>query len=298
MNGLPPPSLDDLALFVRVVETGGFSAAARATGRPQATVSRRIAELERALGSQLLDRTTRRIALTEAGRRVLDHAAGLHAIAEAAQSDLAEMTGAVAGDLVVTAPVILGQAVIGPILAEFAAAHPAIDLQVEWTTRAVDPLADGVDVAIQLGLAAPPEAVRMRLGTTAGRLYAPPGYAGPMPGTPDDLAGLPLATLRRSLRDRAVSLVRGAERREVEVTLRMVANDVRPVLELAEACGCLALVPDFAAPSGWDRVLPDWAGASAEVNALRTRSRGSLPKVRSLIEALREGFRVRGLARS
>jgi DNA-binding transcriptional LysR family regulator len=296
MNGSIDLSLDDLALFARVIAAGGFSAAARATGRPQATVSRRIAELERALGTQLLDRTTRRIALTEAGRRVLDHALALRPIAEAARSELAEMTGAVSGDLVVTAPVILGQAVVGPILARFAADHPALFLQVEWTTRAVDPMADGVDVAIQLGLSAPPEAVRVRLGSTAGRLYAPPGYAGLLPSAPEDLAGLPLATLRRSLRDRSVSLVRGAERQQVEMALRLAANDVRPVVELAQACGCLALLPDFAAPPGWTNVLPDWTGAPAEVNAVRTRSRGSLPKVRALIDALRDGFRERGLA--
>jgi DNA-binding transcriptional LysR family regulator len=290
------PSLDDLALFTRVVEAGGFSAAARATGTPQATISRRIAALERALGTALLDRTTRRIDLTEAGRRVLDHALAMRTLAEAARSEVAELSGAVAGELTVTAPVILGQEVVGPILARFAADHPRIDLQVEWTTRAVDPMAEGVDVAIQLGLVAPPEAVRVRLGVTRGRLCAPPGHGGAVPTTPEDIAGVPIATLRRNLRDRTVTLLRGDERRDVEVALRLAANDVRPVVELAGACGCLALLPDFAVPQGWTPVLPDWSAAPAEINAVRARSRGSLPKVRALVEALREGFRARGLS--
>lgn len=287
------PSLDDLALFAAVVDAGGFSAAERRTGRPQATISRRIAALERRLGTPLLDRTTRRIDLTEAGQRILGHAQALRGLADATRAEVEEVAGAVAGRLVVTAPVVLGQAVVAPILADFAAAHPRIDLQIEWTTRAVDPIADGVDVAILLGLSAPAEAIRTRLGQATGRLYAPPGFAGPWPEHPDDLSGLRLATMRRSLQDRTVTLVRGKEVLQREVDLRAVANDVRPVIDIARACGCLALIPDFAAPFDWTPVLPDWTGNPVEINALRSRSRGSLPKVQALMKALQTGFRSR-----
>ncbi len=298
MNGSMDPMLDDLALFAAVVEAGGFSAAARVTGRPQATVSRRIATLERALGTMLLERTTRQVRPTEAGRRVLGHALAIRALAEAARSEVEALTGAVAGELTVTAPVILGQAVVGPILARFAATHPQVALQVEWTTRAVDPITEGVDVAIRLGRSAPPDAVRVRLGMAVGRLYAPPGLPGPRPARPEDLADRPLAALRRSLSDRSVELVRGEERRQVTMALRIAANDVQPVIEVARACGCLALLPDFAAPPDWEAVLPDWTGAAAEINAFRSPSRGALPKVRAVLDALREGFRARGLDRA
>ena len=181
MNGSDEVSLDDLALFTLVVEAGGFAAAGRAHGRPQATTSRRIAALERALGMQLLDRSARRIALTEVGRRVYDHARLMRDQADAARMAAAEMAETVGGSLTITAPVILGQALVVPIIAGFLRDHPKIDVQVEWTTRAVDPAQDDVDIAIRLGDAANGDLVRLRLGQARARLFAPPTFSSHLP---------------------------------------------------------------------------------------------------------------------
>ncbi len=290
MNGSMDPSLDDLALFAEVAEAGGFSAAARATGRPQATLSRRIAALEAALGMDLFERSGRRIALTEAGRRVYEHAVLMREQAQAARGAVAEIGGSVTGALNVTAPVVLGQSFVVGVAAEFLRDHPQVGLRVEWTTRRVDPAEEDVDVAIMLGMAANHDLVRLRLGTVRSGLYAPPEYGPELPDDPGALRGVPVVGLGGRLPDRELSLSRGPETMTVSLHSRLASNDVAPVIAAAKACGCLAILPDFCVPEGWRRVLPDWSTPDYEVNAFRTASRGALPKVRLFLDALKAGF--------
>ncbi|MGL4238263.1 LysR family transcriptional regulator [Tabrizicola sp.] len=290
MNGSKAPSLDDLALFAAVVEAGGFTAAARKSGTPQATVSRRIAKLEQDLGLSLLDRTTRRISLTEIGRRVYDHATVMVEQANAARLAAAEMSLAIAGDMKVTAPVILGQAMIAPIVARFLHDHPQVNMQLEWTTRRVDPTEEDIDVAIILGTGGAGDLVRLRLGDTRARLYAPPTYTGAMPQHPSALAEISIVGLGSALAEQRIVFSLGQEVVPIDMPRRLMANDVRPVIAFAEVGGHIAVLPDFCAPPGWREVLPEWETPRLEVNALRTRSRGGLPKVRAFLDALRAGF--------
>ena len=143
MSELIDPHLTELAMFVRVVESGGFTAAAQATKTPQPTVSRHVKQLEDRLGLRLLDRSTRRIALTEPGRRVFDHARAMLDQAEAVQADIANLQAEPSGQLSVVAPIVLGQALVSDVVADFAANHPKVNIFVEWTTRAVNQIRTG-----------------------------------------------------------------------------------------------------------------------------------------------------------
>tara|TARA_R110002020_G_scaffold36134_22_gene108701 strand:- start:956 stop:1861 length:906 start_codon:yes stop_codon:yes gene_type:complete len=290
MDELIDLGLDDLALFARVVEAGGFTAAARRTGTPQATVSRRIAQLEARLGLPLLVRTTRRIALTEVGRRVHEHAQLMLEQAAAAHSAAAEMAREPAGRLKISAPVILGQAFITEIVAGFMAENPKVNICLEWTTRVVDPLEHDVDVAIRVGQSPHPALSVMSLGTTRTRVYASPGWSGPEPTSPGDLASLAMFGIGRSLEADDVTFTKGGELATVTIPRRMMANDVEPVIAAAARTSGLAFLPDFVAPEGWRELLSEWRTKEQEITALTAASRGALPKVRLFLDALKSGL--------
>ncbi|HEX7881206.1 MAG TPA: LysR family transcriptional regulator [Afipia sp.] len=143
------PNLQNVATFIKVVEVGGFAAAARELGVTQSTVSRRVAELERHLNRKLLERTTRRLLLTEAGATYSEAVRTfLSGLAEA-DANLSDSDSDAQGLLRITTPLGLGRAVVLPGLARFAAQHPRIRLDVDLSDRYVDILQEGYDFAVR-----------------------------------------------------------------------------------------------------------------------------------------------------
>lgn len=290
MNEFVGGRLDDLALFVEVVEAGGFTAASRRSGTPQATISRRIAALETLLGLRLLNRTTRRLGLTEAGARVFDHAQQMLIHAKAAAGAAEEMRWRPAGLIRVAAPVILGQAFISDIVAEFLSAHPEISVSLEWTTRAVDLIEEPVDVVVRIGRPADSGLTLVRLGFASTGLYAPPGWLGARPNHPTDLGGAEVYGMGRADSAGPLRLSRGDAACDVPVVHRLRANDVAPVIAAAKRGRGIAILPDFAAPTDWTRLLADWESGRYEINALTAPTRSVLPRVRLFLDALKAGL--------
>ncbi|WP_295077521.1 substrate binding domain-containing protein [Tabrizicola sp.] len=210
--------------------------------------------------------------------------------AEAAQGAMAELLSDPSGLLRVTAPLVLGQALLTETISRFLADHPAIRLTLEWTARAIDPVEDAVDVAIRVGKPRDSAAMMVTLGSVRSCLYAPGNWAGPVPRHPDELAGHPVFGLGRAGASDSLRFVRGRERADVAVTWRLQANDTGPVIAAAEACAGLAVLPSFVIPTGWSRLLADWQMTPMPVNALTARGRGSLPRVRLFLQALQETF--------
>ena len=159
--------LNDLQVFARVVEAGGFAAAGRSLGLPVSSVSRKVARLERRLGVPLLRRTTRSLGLTEAG--LLYHRHCERALAElgAAEAAMGGWHAAPRGTLRVSAPIAFGRFVLAPLLGAFAARHPEVLPVVVLTNRYVDLAEEGFDLAIRTG-ALPESGLRARrLGESA-----------------------------------------------------------------------------------------------------------------------------------
>lgn len=289
MSELIDNYLDDLALFVRVVETGGFSAAFRLTGTPQGTISRRIAALEKHLGLTLINRTTRSIELTEPGRRVYEHARLMLDQAEAATHTLEKMQSEPVGELRVSAPIIIGQHFVSDALGIFMARYPKVLVNVEWTTRSIHPMEDGVDVAIKIGQLPDSGLVRTRLGHTHRALFTAPELALSDAIThPADLAQHSVFSLGNHLDDTTLTFRFGERTESVSVSRAMASNDVAPLVAASRARGGVAVLPDFAAPPGWIRLLPDWEMPSIEINAVSLPTRGALPRLRAFLEVLRE----------
>jgi DNA-binding transcriptional LysR family regulator len=141
--------LNDIVVFTKVVETKSFTGAADALGLPKSTVSRKLAQLEERLGVRLVQRTTRKLALTEIGEAYYDRCSRIVADIAAAEQVVTDMQSTPRGRLRVTASVDFATKFLGEIIAEFLQEHPEINVELEATDRVVDLIEDGFDLAVR-----------------------------------------------------------------------------------------------------------------------------------------------------
>ena len=185
--------LETMTILLRVVDRGSFSAASRDLGVPLATVSRKVNELEAHLGTKLLVRTTRKVALTDAGsayvastRRILDEIDETERIA-------AGELHVPRGELILTAPILFGRLHILPIVTEFLAAYPQINVRMLLTDRNLHLIEDHVDMAVRIGPLPDSTMIGTRVGLMRTVVCASPKLLAEqgVPKSPEDLAGLP-----------------------------------------------------------------------------------------------------------
>ena len=177
-------------VFVRVSESGSFSAVAREMGLSQPAISRQIAALEDHFGERLLHRTTRSLTLTDDGRDLLIHATRvLDALAEA-ETAVGRRRGTVAGMVRLSVPVIFGRLYLTPRIGKLLEAHPALELDILFNDGVVDLVAEGIDLAVRAGMIADSSLIARRLGTVARHAMASTSYLQRRgtPQTPTDLA--------------------------------------------------------------------------------------------------------------
>jgi DNA-binding transcriptional LysR family regulator len=238
--------LNRAVTFVRVVETGGFTRAAEALGVPASSVSRSVAKLETELGITLLERTTRHVALTDAGRAFFERArealVGLDEASDLALDAAREAYGVVR----VALPPDHG-ALVGPLFAGFLAAYPRIRIELTFTPRGAELVGDLVDVAVAMGKLPDSALVAKKLGQHAHKLYAAPSYiaARGTPRTVAELANHDVVLARAIGGDARWELTgpKGVER--VDVAARLVADHLQLVVD-ATLAGCgIAQLPSF-----------------------------------------------------
>ncbi len=168
--------LDDLALYLSIVDAGSLAGAARRTRRSPPSVTRRLNELERRLGVRLLERNTRRLALTDAGRRLAAHARLLLADFENAMRDTAGEAAAPRGLLRISAPLLFGRRHMAPIALAYLAAYPEVSVALSLADRPVDLIEEGIDVALRIAHLDDSSLVARRVGTVRRVFVASPGY--------------------------------------------------------------------------------------------------------------------------
>jgi len=183
--------LSAMTTFARVVEAGSLSAAARALNTSLASVSRQLAALEHALGARLMNRTTRRIALTEGGRTYYERCKRVLADIEEAESALSQHQATPSGRLVVSAPVLFGEIYLAPVVSGFLARNPKVGIDLSLTDRFVSVVEESVDVALRVGALADSSLVARRLGSFRRVVVASPAYltSRAAPRRPEDVAG-------------------------------------------------------------------------------------------------------------
>ncbi|GHH49176.1 LysR substrate-binding domain-containing protein [[Pseudomonas] boreopolis] len=291
--------LNDSLIFVKVVEQGSFIAAANALGLPKTTVSRKVQELEQRLGARLLHRTTRRIGLTEAGSVYHDHCRRIARELEEAESAVSQLQSGPRGWLRFTVPYSIGINWIAPLLGEFHAQYPEIQLDMHLGNEKLDLIAGEADLALRVGALPDSNLVARKLGSLRSQVFASPTYIERYgePLHPDELQFHRTLAMRKNRNVHSNRffwpLSDGGELREFPINPLVVANDPT-ALNGAMVCGeGLMLTGDVMAKpfieSGMvRRVLAGWTGPEYDFNAVFAGGRLISPKVRAFVDFLVE----------
>lgn len=287
-------NLNDILIFTKVVEQSSFTAAAEILELPKSSVSRAVSRLENRLCTRFLQRSTRRIHLTEIGRRYYDHCRRIIHELEQANTTVESYQSQPSGLLRITSPYILGQAFLGQIVAEFLATYPNVKCQVELSNRRIDLIEEGFDLAIRVGTLPNSSLIMTHLGLATAGLFASPMYLEQY-GTPQ----IPANLHSHILLDNADTLAnswtfsQGAEQAEIAVEPRLVCNDVAILLENALAHQGIAVLPKFIAIQAVEQhqlkpVLPDWYVKRVDINALYPSYKDLSPAVRTFVDLARQ----------
>jgi DNA-binding transcriptional LysR family regulator len=292
--------LNDMYMFAKVIEHGGYSAASRALGIATSKLSRHVSELERRLGVHLVNRTTRSISLSDTGETFYRHCLAMVGEAEAAREAIERTRSAPQGLVRISCPVGLLLSDVGPILARFLADNPAVRLALEATNRRVDVVEEGFDVAVRVRL--PPledsELAVRPLGKSRMPLVCSRWFIAQhgKPATADDLGKLPTLSMARPGNKFVWDLVsEDGSAAEVSHVPRLATDDLA-MLRIAALEGIgIALLPHSLirkdlADGSLVEVLPDLKVVPGVVHAVFATRRGLIPAVRALIDALVVGF--------
>jgi len=289
--------LNDLNYFALVVEHGGFAAAERATGIPKSRLSRRISQLESELGVRLLQRSTRRFAVTDVGQGVYRHAQSMLAEAQAAREVVDRLSAEPRGVVRASVPVNIAQQLMPKLLPDFLARYPQVRVQMHVNNRRVDLINEGFDLAIRVRSKFDDDGslIMRSFGQIQELLVASPRYlkgAG-RPAEPEDLAEHTTMTMAEDEVRQRWELQRNGETRRIELKPRISGFDFPMLMTLAKQGLGITMLPETvcadAVRSGeLEVVLPEWRLPQGTAHAVFASRRGLLPAVRVFIDHLAE----------
>ena len=289
--------LNDLYYFAAVVDHGGFAAAERALGIPKSRLSRRISALESELGVRLLQRSTRRFAVTDVGTSVHRHAQSMLAEAQAAREAVDRLSAEPRGVVRISVPVGLAQQQIPQLLPEFLTRFPKVRVQLHVSNRRVDLINEGFDLAIRVRnkLDDDGSLVMRSFGQVQELLVASPAYldrAG-RPQIPEDLAEHVTLTMSEDEARQRWELQRDGETRRIDLKPRVAGFDFPMLMALAKQGVGITMLPETTCAEAvrageLEVVLPDWRLPQGIAHLVFASRRGLLPAVRVFIDYLAE----------
>lgn len=291
--------LNDLYYFVQVVDHGGFAPAARALGMQKSKLSRRIAALEDQLGARLIHRSSRKFSVTEIGQAYYQHCLAMLVEAEAAQAVIDNVTAQPRGVIRVACVPGLLTYQMGALIAGFMALYPEVEVHLHSTSRRVDVIGEGFDLAIRVR--EPPlevtDLVMRKLDESVHRLVASPTLMArfPPPSGPADLADWPSLDFGPANRDHTWALHhREGMTASVRHAPRLVTDDLHMLHEGALQGLGVVLLPTVTVGRDLEEgrlidLFPDWRPKRWIVHAVFPSRRGLLPSVRLLLDFLAEG---------
>ena len=295
---LPVTLLTEMVVFVKVVEAGSFSAAARQLGSSPSAVSRSIARLEKALAIRLLQRTTRKLRLSDAGEEVFRRCREMAGAAQAVMDLSGRFTRESEGLIRVSVPKAVGRYVIHPHMPEFLRRYPKVDVQLILEDRYVDLIDDNVDLSIRITDEPPPGLVGRELFPIEHLLCATPQYLAEqgVPQQPEDLREHSCIVLGETPADARWKFRQGSKSVTVGVRGRYAANHTGVRLDAVLQDIGIGSLPYFTARQALEegrviQVLPEWdfiASYHGGVWLLQTPTRYLQPKLRVFIDFLVE----------
>jgi len=286
--------LNDIIVFTKVVETKSFTGAADVLGLPKSTVSRKLAQLEERLGVRLVQRTTRKLALTEIGEAYYERCSRIVSDIHAAEQLVTDMQSTPRGRLRITASVDFSTRFLGTIVAEFLAEHPDINVEIEGTDRIVDLIDEGFDLAVRFGPMPESTLIARRLCALHLILCASPAYLAKR-GTPsmiDELDEHDHVLFTPTSRNQAWTLVGpGDAAFEFGRPARFASNNFGAVVEVARAGGGIAMISEFMVSDDLKkgalvRVLPDWSTRATEAHAVYPARQNLPPRLTLFLDHL------------
>ncbi|MEZ4439092.1 MAG: LysR family transcriptional regulator [Polyangiaceae bacterium] len=291
----PEIDLNDVRVFVAVVQTQSFTAAGRVLDMPRSTVSRRIAKLEKQLGARLLHRTTRRVQLTDIGTSYFDRCAKSLAQIEEAEALVRASQETPQGRLRITAPNDLAR-FLSPVVARFLADYPDVSIEIDMSQHFVDLIAEGIDLALRASSQMPDSSlIARKIAGGSAVLCAGPGYL-EKHGVPERLQDL-MSHDCITLGGRSASwrVIQRGNEVQVPVNSRLTANDPRMVRDLVVENAGIGVVPSFLVAEALQeglvkRVLPDCVARAASLYVVYPSARHLSATVRAFRDALIESF--------
>ena len=291
--------LNDVLCFAAVAEHKGFSAAARALNRPKSSISRHVDRLEARLGVRLMERTTRKVRLTEVGAEYYARCRATLDELENADREVAIHRADPVGIVRVTCPTGIARQVMPRIIPEFLALYPDVRVQLQVTNRAVDLIQESIDVAIRARMDLQDESLTMRkLGGSQLILVASPGFihSQPIPSDPLDIAAFPFLSFREQPERQTWSL---QDREGIWQTVTfdpiLWTSEFDVVVEAACAGRGIALLPTEMAQKTINegrlvRLKPEWHFKDVTIHLVFPTARGMRPAVRAFIDFLAASY--------
>lgn len=282
-------SLDAIPVFVKVVEAGSFSAAARLLNMPKTTVSAKVAALEKRLGLKLIQRTTRKLRVTEAGTKYFHHCANAIREIELGEAALQLTQSEPTGVLKVTAPVDIGHMLLPSIARAYLARYPGTSVELLISNRTLDLIGEGIDLAIRAGTLKDSSFVAKRFFDTAAALWVSPDYLKQLGriSHPKHLANASFIGFKgmNSLR-----LAKGKSEITLPMDSRIITDDLEAIKALAVLGEGIAWLPEFLTADAVRvgtlvPVLPGWKSKSlGNVNFVYTDRKYASPKVQAFMQ--------------
>ena len=299
--------LNDMLYFAEVVECGGFAAAARRLGLPKSKLSRRVAQLEERLGVRLLQRTTRKLSVTDVGALYLRHCSAIRDQAQAAQEAVEHIQTEPRGTVRVACPVTLALSTIGPLVPQFLARHPQVRIDMRVSNRVVDLIEDGVDVALRVRPTLEDSAslVVKNFGLSRTLLVTSPQHVLRQwqPARPEQLAGLDSVAMS-AVDAKATWVLQGpAGATHTLVHQPRYCADDLATLRFAVLGGIgMCVMPEYMVEADLrsghlHEVLPGWSPSPGIFHAVYPTRRGMVPAVRAFLDFLGQSICAEGAPR-
>jgi len=288
--------LNDMMVFLAVVETGSFTLAADRLAIPKANVSRKVSRLEQHLDVTLLERSTRSQHLTEAGRRYLQHCKRIHEELDLATASVCELFHSYAGELKVGASVATGQQILRPALGQFMHKYPELNVQLNLVNRRVDFIEEGFDVVIRIGQLKDSMLIAKKLGSVSRGLYASPDYLAKnsKPEQVEQLTDHQLLIMNSANNKLKLKLLsEQGESFTLDCQPRLLVDDFVMLKQaIVDGLG-ISVLPDYmsrkeVASGQLVSILPNWRMTAVDVYALYPKHRAKIPKVKAFLDFVSE----------
>ncbi len=289
--------LDAMNAFAKVVALGSYAEAGRALGLTRSAVSKAVMELEQLLGARLLDRTTRRVSATEAGLAYYESCVDILARVEETETQVSRLHDEPKGVLKVNAPVSFGVLHLGPLIAAFMAHYPDLKIELTLNDRFIDPIEEGVDVTIRIGILSDSSLIARRLAPARRVLVAAPEYLDGRgtPRTPDDLMHHRCLNYGHSTTLQRWQLTQGDQTINPAINSVLCSNNGDVLRAAALAGQGISKLPTFLVGPDIKAqrlriVLPDYPPTELGIFALYAPNRYLAAKTRLLIDFLASRF--------